>query len=112
MENKFKYICEVCESSNVKIDDSCNYCAVVDIKCLDCGEESLAIREDIQNEIDDETEKILKNGIDPEISKDFREIISEFMEDIPSGHVLDENERNELFDNLMDTMNKSKEKEK
>ena len=111
MENN--YICEACESSNVEIDNSCN-CAIVDIKCLDCGEDSFAIREDIQNEIDAETETIIKNdtqkGITPEIMQEFKEIISEFVVDYPKGYVLDNNERDELFDNLMDTMNKSKEK--
>ena len=106
MENN--YICEACESKNVEIDNSCN-CAVVDIKCLDCGEESFAIREDIQGEIDTETEMVLSKGLTEEMMKEFRENISEFVTDFPKGHILDETERDELFDNLMETMNKSKE---
>jgi len=98
--NPNNYSCIECNSKDVEIDNSCQ-CVVVDIKCKACGAESYAIREDLEQDFSDGNKSLIDKILDESSAQEMREIVAEFTKDIPKAQLLNEDERNELFDDML-----------
>jgi len=107
MENK--HICEFCESTNVTVENNCN-CIVDDVICNDCKKVSYVIREDLQDTSTDFDQLLSITEINKNNMKEFRKIISESIGLQTTKNQFTEEERNKLFDDLMEMIKESDKK--